>query len=183
MKREMKVIMAAVMLVVLMSTVGCSGDSGSEQVPVGNQPASDFQQPAPDFQLETLNGEEVSLSDLRGKPVLLNFWATWCGPCRLEMPLLQEIYEDPGWSERGLVIIAVNLKESGATVQKFVEENNYSFAVLLDISGRVGTLYNTRYIPTTYFIDKDGIIKDIRVGAFQSRAEIEQKLLNLTVKK
>jgi thiol-disulfide isomerase/thioredoxin len=172
MKRETSIIMAALILVVLISTVACSGSPGSGGIPARNQSA-------PDFQLKTLNGEEVSLSSLRGKPVLVNFWATWCGPCRSEMPLLQEIYEDLEWSERGLVIIAVNLSESKTTVQKFMEGNNYSFMVLFDMSGSVGMLYNTQYIPMTYFIDKDGIIKDIKIGAFQNRAEIEQILLNL----
>jgi len=173
MKREKKIIMAVVMLVALISTVACSGDSGSGGIPARNKSA-------PDFQLKTLNGEEVSLSSLRGKTVLVNFWATWCGPCRSEMPLLQEIYEDSGWAERGLVIMAVNLGEPKATVQSFMEGNNYSFTALLDMSGEVGSLYNAQYIPTTYFIDKDGIIKDIKVGAFQNRAEIEKMLLNLT---
>ena len=169
----MKIIITILLLSFLMNVVACSGDTSTPAVPVVGHPA-------PDFQYKTLDGEDKFLSDLKGRPVLLNFWATYCGPCRYEMPLLQEIYEDPEWSERGLLIIAINLSESKTTVQEFMEENNYSFMVLLDMSGTVGMLYNARYIPMTYFIDKDGIIKDIKVGPFQNKAEIEQALLNLT---
>ena len=169
-----KIIAAALILLFLVNMVACSGNSDTAGVPVVGQPA-------PDFQFKTPNGEDMSLSDLKGKPVLINFWATYCGSCCYEMPILQEIYEDPEWSERGLLIITINLNESKTTVQRFMEENDYSFMVLLDMSGKVGMLYNARYIPMTYFIDKDGIIKYIKSGPFQNKAEIEQKLLNLAM--
>ena len=120
---------------------------------------------APDFSLAGLDGEMVSLKDYRGSPVLLNFWATWCGPCRFEMPFIQEIYLDPDWQAAG--------------VEEFLSDNGLTFPVLLDSSTEVANRYNIRAIPTTLFIDKDGIIKRIDTGAFASAQEIDERLLEL----
>ena len=133
---------------------------------------------APDFKLPSLDGQTIPLSALRGRLVLLNFWATWCGPCRSEMPFLQEIHKDPAWQQRNLLILAVNLKESDTVVSKFMADNRLSFTVLLDTRGEAGRLYNISSIPTTYVIGKDGIIKDSRIGAFTSKKQIEQMLLS-----
>jgi peroxiredoxin len=129
---------------------------------------------APGFRLTDIDGQSISLSDFRGEPVLLNFWATWCGPCRMEMPYIQEVYDER--SEPGLVILAINIGESLTTVEEFMRDYNLSFPVLLDLEGNVAEKYNIRGIPTTYFIDSDGIIRDIMIGAFRSVAEIEDIL-------
>jgi peroxiredoxin len=133
---------------------------------------------APDFKLKSLDGQTITLSALRGRAVLLNFWATWCGPCRFEMPFLQELYKDSKWQARGLLILAVNLQESDTVVRKFLAENALSFAVLLDTGGEAARLYNVASIPTTYIIGKDGIIKNSRIGAFTNKTQIEQTLLS-----
>lgn len=134
---------------------------------------------APDFKLQSLDGQTVSLGDFRGKPVLLNFWASWCGPCRAEMPFLQEIYEDKEWSGKGLVILTIDIGENPSVVKEFMENYDLSFPVLLDIDQDVALEYNIRAIPTTFFIDKDGIIQDIKVGAFSSKTEIERRLIKI----
>jgi peroxiredoxin len=134
---------------------------------------------APDFKLQSLDGQTVSLGDFRGKPVLLNFWATWCPPCRAEMPFLQEIYEDKEWSEKGLVILTIDIGEDPSVVKEFMESYDLSFPVLLDTDQDVALEYNIRAIPTTFFIDKDGIIQDIKVGAFSSKTEIERRLIKV----
>jgi peroxiredoxin len=131
-----------------------------------------------DFQLESLDGEIVALSDLRGKPVILNFWATWCGPCRLEMPFIQKVFEDKAWTDR-LVIMAVNVGEVSSQIEGFMEQNGLSFHVLLDKDMSVAKNYDIRGIPTTFFINENGIIEDIQVGAFMSRAELYGWLDNL----
>jgi peroxiredoxin len=164
-----KMAVAVFLLTVVLAVAGCSGDSDGGQ---GTVPGS----PAPDFQLESLDGPAISLSDLRGRPVLLNFWATWCGPCRLEIPFLKEVSRDESWRAQGLVILAVNLGEPAADVREFVEFYGLTFPVLLDSQGQIGMLYNAASIPTTYFVDKDGIIRNIKRGAFTQRSDIDRFL-------
>jgi thiol-disulfide isomerase/thioredoxin len=129
---------------------------------------------APDFELPTLDGQVVSLRDFRGRPVLLNFWASWCGPCRFEMPFLENVYQMR--SGEGLVVLAVNLQESPERVREFVESMGISFTVLLASSPEVPLAYNIRSIPTTFFIDKNGIIRDIKIGAFPNEMELARRL-------
>jgi thiol-disulfide isomerase/thioredoxin len=131
-----------------------------------------------DFQLQNLNGQSISLSGLRGKPIILNFWATWCGPCRSEMPILQQIYET--WSDKGLLVLEIDLRENTTLVQKFMSDNRLSLPTLLDTGGKVGQLYGITAIPTTYFIDKDGVIRQIVRGAFPTKASIESQLSTIT---
>ena len=168
----LKIISAIILLSVLGSGLvlaGCSSGSASDG-------GSDAERLAPDFQLLSLDGQTISLSDFRGKPVLLNFWATWCGPCKFEMPFLQEIYEDEEWLEKGLVILAVDVGENPARVKLFASSLKLSFTVLLDIDQDVALQYNLRAFPTTFFLDKDGIIQDAKIGAFADRTEIEKRL-------
>ena len=132
---------------------------------------------APDFELDTLDGQPVSLSELKGKAVLVNFWATWCGPCRMEMPFIQQIYDE--WQGKGLVLLAINIGERPSQVAEFMQGQGLSFPVLLDSNGKVTERYYVTGIPTTFFIDKDGIIQYIKVGLFQSKAEIESSLSKL----
>lgn len=129
---------------------------------------------APDFRLPSLTGQEVSLSRLRGQPVIVNFWATWCPPCVYEMPFLQEVNEK--WSAKGLVVLTINVGESPFQVKDFMQRQRLSLPVLLDTSGETAEKYNIRYFPTTFFIDGSGIIRDIRVGAFGDRSAIEDRL-------
>ena len=168
---RIRIMILVLLLVSGLAIAGCSSGTTPGQAPrVGNM--------APDFQLPDLEGRTVSLSDFHGMPVLLNFWATWCGPCRAEMPFIQDVFEDKKFSEKGLVILAVNLGESRSKVEQFMETYGLSFEVLLDTSQDVGQAYNIRGIPTTFFIDKDGIIKDIKIGAFSNTEEIEWRLVN-----
>ncbi|MFH1382510.1 MAG: TlpA disulfide reductase family protein [Chloroflexota bacterium] len=175
MKRISRVIIP-VFFVGVLALSGCStgfGPAGAQTgstVLTGTQPG----QQAPDFQLKDVDGQVVSLSGLRGKPVLLNFWATWCPPCRSEMPLLQQTYEE--WSAKGLVLLAVDIGESPATVKEFLSSNKLTLPVLLDSQQLVAEQYRISLIPTTLFIDKDGIIRQRIVGAFPDRAVIETEL-------
>ena len=157
------IVVVVLILTLVLLIVGCSSPSSAQ---VGKR--------APDFQLFNLEGQAISLSDFRGKPVFLNFWATWCGPCRQEMPLIQEIFEEP--SDTELVILAIDIGEAPSAVNNFIQSNNFSFPVLLDTNQDVALEYNIRAIPTTFFIDRDGIIQAIKVGAFSSTAEIEKSL-------
>ncbi len=129
---------------------------------------------APDFQLNNLDGKLVSLGDLRGKPVILNFWATWCHPCVFEMPFMQRVYEEQ--SAKGLVLLAINIGGTSSQVKGFLQSHDFSLPVLLDTKQEVARRYNIQYIPTTFFIDKEGIIQVVKVGAFPNKEAIEGEL-------
>ena len=175
MNKVPKAILPVILTLVLLVT-GCSAgpeppDGRSPTTPVEGTQVGNL---APDFQLQNLYGQSVSLSDQRGLPVLINFWATWCSPCRSEMPYIQGIYEE--WSDKGLVVLAINIGESSSTVEEFRQSYNLSFTVLLDTRQDVAQRYNITGIPTTFFIDKDGIIQDRVIGAFRNKVQIENRL-------
>jgi cytochrome c biogenesis protein CcmG/thiol:disulfide interchange protein DsbE len=128
---------------------------------------------APDFTLSTLDGSSVRLSDLRGKPVLINFWASWCGPCRQEMPHLQAIYETH--ADQGLVVLGVDQLESPSAVAGFVEELGLTFPIPLDGDGKVAADYQARGLPTSFFVDASGVIRDAFTGPMTTGL-IESKL-------
>lgn len=117
--------------------------------------------PALDFELTDLSGKPVRLSDLRGHPVVVNFWATWCGPCRLEMPLLQK-YADR--FPQDLQILAVNDGEAKGEVQKFVDELGLKFNILLDPAEKVTDLYRVQAFPSTFLLDAAGNIRFQHIG-------------------
>ncbi|SET48570.1 Peroxiredoxin [Oceanobacillus limi] len=118
---------------------------------------------APDFQLETLTGESVKLSDFHGKRVMINFWATWCPPCRAEMPDMEKFHQD-----KDVIILAVNLTDSETTVDDvadFSDEYQLSFPILLDTNLDVANLYAIQPIPTSYMVDSNGLISYKVFGA------------------
>lgn len=130
-------------------------DNGSvkEGIKIGNQ--------APDFELTTLDGRRVKLSDYRGKKVVLNFWATWCPPCRAEIPDLEKFYTD--FKDKDIVILGVNLtdsEKSQTSVSTFAGSNKMTYPILLDKEGTVSQVYQVSGIPTSYFIDTKGIIRN-----------------------
>ena len=131
---------------------------------------------APDFMLYDLNGNEVRLSDFRGKPVVLNFWATWCGPCRVEIPHVNKLYDK--YKAQGLVVIGVNSEEDHAKVRSFAEQN-IAYTVVLN-GGAQFQQYGVRGIPSTFYIDREGIIHSYDVG-FETGGEatIDMKIRNL----
>jgi len=117
---------------------------------------------ATDFKLKDLNGNELSLSDLRGKKVFLNFWATWCPPCKAEMPEIEKLYQETKNSD--LVILTVDIGEPLSDVKTFIDQNNYNFKVLLDSNQKVAAQYGISAIPTSFFIDKEGNIISKHTG-------------------
>jgi peroxiredoxin len=119
---------------------------------------------APDFQLSTLDGRTIKLSDLKGQPVLVNFWATWCGPCKEEMPMIVDAYS--AHQADGLCVLAIDTTafDNVQDVQKFVTNYQMTFDVLLDTDDSVGTGWNTLGLPSSYFIDKTGKVVSVRIG-------------------
>ncbi|GFP77418.1 TlpA family protein disulfide reductase [Clostridium fungisolvens] len=115
-----------------------------------------------DFKLKTLDGKEISLSDFKGKRVFLNFWATWCPPCRQEMPELEKLYQESNDSD--LVILTINLGEDNKTVRSFMDKNKYNFNVALDLDQSVAIKYNIVSIPTSILIDSEGNLVSKKIG-------------------
>lgn len=132
---------------------------------------------AGDFSLQSLAGETVRLQDQLGKPVILNFWATWCAPCELEMPLFQEFFEKYAPE---LVILAVNYGEPVGDIQSFVERLGMTFPILLDPDGEVSSLYRVSALPVTYFIDREGAVQGMYLGTL-SRGKFEELLAKIGV--
>ncbi len=119
---------------------------------------------APDFQLEDNQGNKVSLSALRGKVVMINFWATWCPPCRAEMPSMEKLHQAMDGDD--FVMLAINIEENGrASVAEFLKNNPHNFPVLYDEEGVVQKLYGVYKFPESFVIRKDGIIDDKVIGA------------------
>jgi len=129
--------------------------------------------PASDFALKDITGNEIKLSSLKGKAVMVNFWATWCHPCREEIPDLQKSYEEN--KDKGFIILRVNIKENESKVSKFVKDFKITYPVLLDIDGSVSNEYQVFGVPMSFFIDKNGIIKDTFVG-MMTKEDIEKRL-------
>lgn len=126
---------------------------------------------APDFTLKLSDGKTVKLSDYRGKKVLLNFWATWCPPCREEIPDMVKFYEDH--KDQGIVILGVNLinsEQSSGGVLQFLKDYNISYPVLMDEKGEVGDRYRVSAIPTTYILDSNGTITEVITGPMTYKA-------------
>ncbi|HLJ48561.1 MAG TPA: redoxin domain-containing protein [Bryobacteraceae bacterium] len=117
--------------------------------------------PAMDFTLKNLNGEKVTLSDLRGQVVLIDFWASWCGPCRHELPTIEKLHRE--YENKGLVVLGINDEDSGLA-KKFLVKNEYTIPVLMDAKKEVAKAYGTRAIPTVVVVDKNGVIRAHFVG-------------------
>ncbi len=117
---------------------------------------------APDFTLKSRDGKNVRLSDLRGQVVLLNFWASWCGPCRQEMPILDEIHNK--YKSLGFSVLGVNLDAKSSKAISYLKDTPVSFPVLYDPKGEVSSQYGVQAMPSTVIIDKDGNVRHLHEG-------------------
>ncbi len=134
-----------------------------------------------DFSLSDLNNQEVKLSDLKGKVVFLNFWATWCPPCRKEMPSMQKLHDR--FAKEEFIMLAVSIDRSGIEqVGPFIKKNGYTFPVLLDSTGKVASQYKVKGIPATFIIDKKGKLVERHVGARNWADDSVIKKINKLIK-
>jgi len=134
---------------------------------------------SPDFKLQSVGGDEIVLSELRGKVVLLNFWGSWCPPCKEEMPTMQKVYRD--YQDKGFAILAVNaaFQEKPGASAAFLANNLLDFTILLDTDGEVSRQYQVHAFPTSYFIDSDGVIQEIVIGGPMAEALLRTRIENL----
>ena len=169
----------SILLIVLLALTVLTVALGLWRVWAGRQMVSEQSRPAlsgasqamaPDFALSTLEGGSVRMADLRGKVVLLNFWATWCPPCEAEMPDLDALHRTYGQSQ-GLVVLGVNLQEDAGKVAQYVRERNLGFPILLDVDGHVTSeVYHVRPLPTSFIVDRQGYIRDVWNGQIAREA-------------
>ncbi len=148
--------------------------SGDAQIP---SPREGF--PAPDFTLTDFDGAPVTLHSLRGQVVILNVWASWCGPCRAEMPALQRVYDAN--RARGLVTLGVNstVQDTANAARDFARAMNVTFPLALDYDGAVTTRYRVQALPTTFILDRRGVIRSVIVGGPLSEAALLSKIQTL----
>ena len=132
---------------------------------------------APDFIAQTLDGQSFHLKTTRGKPVVLNFWATWCPPCRAEMPMLQQYYNA---HKNDYLMVAVNDAEPAERVQAFIQQQGFNFTVVLDPSQYIVGAYRIQGFPTTFFIDAKGVIRNTHVGML-NQAQLEAGLQSIGI--
>lgn len=137
----------------------------AEKAPKGSEPRPRPGYPAPDFTLATLDGDEISLSDLEGKPVLVNFWATWCPPCRSEMPDLQDFHATYGDQ---VALLGVNWAEEPEEVRVFLNRYDITYPNVLDRKGRAFVQYRLMGLPTTLFIDETGLVRGLWYGPLKT---------------
>jgi cytochrome c biogenesis protein CcmG, thiol:disulfide interchange protein DsbE len=151
-----------------------SGETTQGQIPA---PQKGFL--APEFSLPTLEGQTYSLAEQRGGPVLINVWASWCPPCRAEMPAMQRVYDD--YASQGFTILAVNTtyQDDLNAAVAFIEELELTFPILLDLDGQVSRQYLIRAMPTSFFVDSQGIIQDVVLGGPLSEALLRVRIEQL----
>jgi len=178
MTRVNKWSLVLILVVALTVVTSCSVNSTTTNVSVGR--VTDYRPmetrtlekdaPAPEFQFINSGGQTLLLSDLKGKVILLNFWSVDCPYCVKEMPLLEQVYKD--WQNQGLIVLAINTGETESKVDKFLSRRGLTFNAILDPGVYVSTVYEARYLPTTYIIDKTGNIVSGKIGAYSSADEI-----------
>jgi thiol-disulfide isomerase/thioredoxin len=148
-----RLLIAITLLAIVVVSLNCGGPRTATGLEIGR--------PAPEFELPDLSGNAVSLNQYQGKIVLVDFWATWCSPCRLSMPILEDLQKE---YPNELVLLAVNLQEPLDEVRQYVTAQHIRSRVLLDEEGKVGTVYGSESIPMQVLIDQKGIVRDVQMG-------------------
>jgi cytochrome c biogenesis protein CcmG, thiol:disulfide interchange protein DsbE len=158
-------------LVWILFSADRTGTSTAGQIPA---PQRDFL--APDFELTTLQDETIRLSDLRGQAVLVNLWATWCPPCRAEMQTIEAIYNE--YRNQGFTVLAVNMtyQDNPLEIMPFVEGQGLTYPILLDNTGGMANAYQLKSLPSSFFIDRKGIIREVVIGGPMAEALLRTRI-------
>ena len=142
------------------SQIAAQADLLSDPAPLPNHPA-------PDLALPQLDGTQRTLRDLQGQVVLINVWATWCPPCRAEMPAIQQAYVE--YRARGFIVLAVNQREDATAITSFLEQHGLTFPILLDRDGQASATYQASALPSSFFVDRRGVIRAVYHGPMPPR--------------
>lgn len=158
----------------LLSRVSPAATTGGAPPPSAREGFS-----APDFTLDLLGGGQVTLSNLRGKVVMVNLWASWCPPCRAEMPAIETMYQ--AYKDKGLEVLAINTtyQDGEAEAAAFAQNYGLTFPIPLDRTGAVSNRYLLRALPSTFFVDRQGVIRSVVIGGPMSAAVIQSKVEEL----
>jgi cytochrome c biogenesis protein CcmG/thiol:disulfide interchange protein DsbE len=170
-RRILYLILLAAGLIWMFLSADRSGTSTAGKIPA---PQTGFL--APDFELKTIEGKTIRLSDLRGQPVLVNLWATWCPPCRAEMQTLETVYND--YKDQDFTVLAVNMtsQDDPQAILPFVEERGITYPILLDDKGEIARAYQMKSLPSSFFIDRDGIIHEVVIGGPMAEATLRTRI-------
>lgn len=173
MTRFQRIILYLLLLIAGGSWIVLSAETGTF---AASAPAPQKGFMAPDFSLKTPTGEIYTLSELKGQAVLVNLWATWCPPCRAEMPAIEKMYNE--YKDQGFIVLAVNstVQDNPLAITPFTDEYNLTFPILLDELGEVSRAYQVRSLPSTYFINRHGIITEVVIGGPMSEALLRTRI-------
>jgi cytochrome c biogenesis protein CcmG/thiol:disulfide interchange protein DsbE len=174
MQKNQRIILYILILIAGASWVVLSANTASATAGKISAPQAGFI--APDFTLKTPDGEEYTLSELKGKAVLVNLWATWCPPCRAEMPTIEKIYQE--YKDKGLVVLAVDMtyQDNPLNVVPFTQKYKLTFPILLEETGDVGAAYQLRSLPSSFFINRVGVIQEVVIGGPMSEALLRTRI-------
>lgn len=151
---------------VLISITGNNeGQPATQRLSIGSH--------APDFEGVNTNGEKIRLADYRGKVVVINFWASWCGPCVNEMPLINGVFQD---HPDDVAVLFVNAGESKGTIMEFLAAHQFEFPVLIDATGKIAGAYSVTGLPVTYILDKNGVISQAIIGEIQNKQQLDNSI-------
>ena len=177
----MRLAIAGAAVCLMVTVVGLGSAAAPDILSVATRKGVKLGEPAPNFQLPDLNDHLVTLSDLRGKVVLLNFWATWCGPCRVEMPTMEQLYRT--FSRKDFEILAVSIDTQGVAVTRpFQQQYHLTFPILHDADYRVGLMYGARSLPMTFLVDRQGVVRHQIFGARDWGASEAQQLVQMLMR-
>lgn len=174
MQKNQRIILYVLILIAGASWIVLSANTTNAALGKISAPQAGFV--APDFTLKTPGGEEYTLSELKGNAVLVNLWATWCPPCRAEMPVIEKMYRE--YKDQGFVVLAVDMtyQDDPANVAPFIQKYGLTFPVLLEETGDVGDAYQLRSLPSSYFINRAGVIQEVVIGGPMSEALLRTRI-------
>jgi len=174
MQKNQRIILYLLILIAGAAWIALSANTTNAAIGKTSAPQAGFS--APDFTLKTPSGEEYTLSKLTGNAVLVNLWATWCPPCRAEMPAIEKMYQE--YKDQGFVVLAVNMtyQDDPANVVPFAQKYGLTFPILLEETGDVGAAYQLRSLPSSYFINRAGVIQEVVIGGPMSEALLRTRI-------